>query len=65
MSNTYEIVYKEGVGRCLVAARNLSPLEIIFEDVPVAVGPEESNDGDVCLACYDNVGGDYRCMGSV
>jgi hypothetical protein len=48
-----------------VAARNLSPLEIIFEDVPVAVGPEESNDGDVCLACYDNVGGDYRCMGSV
>ncbi len=55
-SDAYRICHRDGVGRCLVAARDLEPLDVILEDTPAAVGPEEfSYENGVCVACYRQI----------
>ncbi len=57
---TTEIVHKEGIGRCLVASRDLEPLELILSDSPVVWGPEELTSDLVCLACCKVIADDFR-----
>ena len=40
-AKVYSIIEKEGVGRCVVAARDIKAGEIILEDAAAAAGPKE------------------------
>ena len=40
-AKTYEVVSREGVGRCLVAARAIEAGELILKDWSAAAGPKE------------------------
>jgi hypothetical protein len=44
----------DGIGRCLVAARNIEPGELVFKERPVAVGPLHDTP-PVCLTCFQKV----------
>jgi len=57
----YTILYEERCGRLLMAARDISAGEIIFTDIPGAVGPD-NNPKPICLTCYKSLPGlVYRC----
>ena len=47
---------RAGYGRCVVASRDIAPLELVLADAAAVSGPEEHNSaiggGPVCLACY-------------
>jgi len=47
----YHIHFEERCGRLLLASRDISAGEILFHDVPGAVGPD-NNPKPVCLNCY-------------
>ena len=47
----YKILYEERCGRLLVAARDILAGEVLFTDLPGAVGPD-TNPKPVCLNCY-------------
>jgi len=51
----YEISSKDGVGRILVASRDVEPLEVILEDEPAASGPEADGQYAPCPACCRTV----------
>lgn len=56
----FRIQYKEGVGRYIVATRDISPLEVILEDDPAVFGPNHDTE-PVCLECLLPVDGTYLC----
>ena len=57
----YSILYEERCGRLLMAARDISAGEVIFTDIPGAVGPD-NNPKPICLTCYKRLPGlVYRC----
>ena len=57
----YSILYEERCGRLLMAARDISAGEILFTDIPGAVGPD-NNPKPICLTCYKRLPGlVYRC----
>ena len=43
--------YRPGVGRLLVAARDIDPGELIFTEECFAMGPNHTLTGDNCLEC--------------
>ena len=47
----YTILFEERCGRLLLASQDISAGEILFHDVPGAVGPD-NNPKPVCLNCY-------------
>ena len=48
----YRIETLKDVGRCVIASRNLDPLETILVDKAIAIGPMENADDTVpCIAC--------------
>merc|ERR1711874_424303 len=57
----YIIHQEERCGRLLIASRDISAGEIIFTDVPAAIGPD-NNPKPVCLNCYKRIPTlTYRC----
>ena len=54
------IDFKEGVGRCVVAARDIKPLEVILRDYPAMVGPY-FDENPLCLECLLKTDGNYSC----
>ncbi|KAL7635177.1 UNVERIFIED_CONTAM: hypothetical protein RMT77_014163 [Armadillidium vulgare] len=48
------------LGRHLVATRDFKKGEVIFKDDPLVVGPKQITE-PICLSCYKNVDGTYRC----
>jgi len=57
----FKIAQKSGVGRHLVATRDIQPGEVIFEEVPVTAGPKQYTP-PVCLGCHKLVSlTGYRC----
>merc|ERR1711881_752853 len=51
---------KEGVGRYVVAVRDIEPLELVMWDAAAALGPRMGC-APVCLQCLKPVDGSYRC----
>ena len=47
----FRVRYRQGVGKYLVATRNISALEIILEEKPAAFGPDHDTK-PVCLECH-------------
>lgn len=58
----FRVEQKEGVGRYIVATRNLEPLELVMYDNAAAMGPRMGS-APVCLQCLKGVDGAYRCEG--
>ena len=57
----FKVVRAPGVGRHLVATRDISPGEIILEEPPVTGGPRQYT-APVCLGCHRPVSlTGYRC----
>ena len=57
----YTILHEERCGRLLMASRDISAGEVLFHDVPGAVGPD-NNPRPICLTCYKSLPGlVYRC----
>ena len=54
------IDFKEGVGRCVVAARDIKALEVILRDYPAMVGPY-FDENPLCLECLLKTDGNYSC----
>lgn len=50
----YEVVQKEGIGRCLVATRKIEPGELIFQEDALTIGPLHDTK-PVCLGCLTEV----------
>ena len=50
----FQIAFKEGLGRCLMAARNIKILELVVEDKAAAWGTFEYSK-TFCLACLEIV----------
>lgn len=49
----WDIVHKEGFGRCLVAKRDIEVNELILYDAPILIGPRTSNYEKIfCVSCY-------------
>jgi hypothetical protein len=50
---TWNIEYREGFGRCMIATRDIQPNELIFRDKPIVIGPRSSNYEKIfCVCCY-------------
>ena len=57
----YTILHESRCGRLLMASRDISAGEVLFNDIPGAVGPD-NNPKPVCLTCYKRLPGlVYRC----
>lgn len=56
----FSVTYKEGVGRCVVAARDISALEEILHDYPAMVGPYY-DEHPLCLECFLKTDGSTSC----
>ena len=56
MDPAYVVSSLPGVGRVLLAARDLRPLELVLSDAPSAVGPDQDVDAPVCVACFGDIG---------
>ena len=55
-----KLIAKEGVGRCLVAARKIKAGELILTDISAASGPSKSGlKTESCTQCYAN--SLYKC----
>lgn len=55
----YKIILKEGVGRCIVASRNIPAGQLILKDEALAEGPKEISRENLCLVCLDTT--DLAC----
>ncbi len=51
-SKPYVVSRLSGVGRCLLASRDLEPMEVIMVDAAAVTGPDEAAEEAVCVACY-------------
>ena len=52
--------WRSGKGRCLVATRDIKPMELIMIDAAIAHGPQNLT-SPVCLECGKAVDGSYTC----
>jgi len=56
----FKILIKEGVGRCVVAARDILAGEVIIEDKAAMIGPACRE--NVCLECLAPIPKDTKCQ---
>ena len=56
----FRVRWRAGRGRCLVATRDIKPLELIMFDAAIAHGPKNLSKA-VCLECGELVDGSYLC----
>jgi len=57
----FTVLYKEGVGRYVVASRDIKASEVILEDTPAVLGPNYETEA-VCLECLSRVDGSVLCQ---
>ena len=55
-----QVSYSPDVGRYLVAARDIKPLELVIWDAADAMGPC-ADSVPVCLECFAKVDGSFQC----
>ena len=55
------VTFKEGVGRCVVAARDIAPGELIFREEALVIGPNHDTP-PLCLSCLKVVNDQPRGM---
>lgn len=48
----YKESYSDKLGRYLVAAKKISPGEVILRDNPIVVGAASFNDNSLCFSCF-------------
>ena len=53
----FQLQRREGVGRILVATRDVKPFEVVLEDVGVAWGPFDDSES-LCVVCLSEVSAD-------
>jgi len=58
----WKVVERPIVGRCMVAARKISAGEVMFQEEPIVIGPNQIG-SPICLSCYASVSLDFRCAG--
>jgi len=58
----YDIGKSDTVGRFMVAKRDIRPGEVIFQDSPAVIGPDNSS-VPMCTVCWRKVTGEYVCEG--
>jgi len=56
----FRVIWKEGVGRCVIATKDIQPLQLILQDKPVVLGPNYETQA-VCVQCLGSVNGEYPC----
>ena len=56
----FRVKWRSGKGRCLVATRDIKPMELIMIDAAIAHGPRNLT-SPVCLECCAPVDGSYLC----
>lgn len=56
----FTVMYKEGVGRYVVASRDIKASEIILCDTPAVLGPNYETEA-VCLECLSRADGSVLC----
>ncbi|XP_023323722.1 protein msta [Eurytemora carolleeae] len=56
----FRIVWRAGKGKCMIASRDISALELILFDTAVVVGPRNKG-GPVCLDCGKETNNPYSC----
>ena len=56
----FQVSYSPDVGRYLVAARDIKPLELVIWDAADAMGPC-ADSVPVCLECFAKVDGSFQC----
>ena len=56
----FRVEVKEGVGRCVVAARDIPALDVILRDYPAMVGPYY-DEHPLCLECLVKTDGTTVC----
>ncbi len=57
MCAPFRVSRREGVGRCLVATRDVDAGELLFVERPAVVGPLHET-SPVCLTCFKKVRSD-------
>jgi len=60
VSLPFTVLYQEGVGRYVVASRDIKANEVILEDTPAVLGPNYETEA-VCLECLGRVDGTILC----
>ena len=58
----YTLGSRDGVGRMLVAARDLLPGQLVYSEEPLVVGPNQES-GPICLGCMAALDLSYVCEG--
>jgi len=58
----FNIANVEGKGNCMVASRDISPLEVILVDGPLGVAPIQDS-LPVCLQCFKKLDVGFQCPG--
>ena len=58
----YTVDQLEGVGRIMVAGRDIEPGEVVYREVEMVVGPAKTTTPS-CLGCMRRVNGSVRCAG--
>jgi len=56
----FTVKVAEGVGRYVVATRDIAAMEVILEDTPDCLGPNYETEA-VCLECLGRVDGSFLC----
>jgi len=56
----FRVIWREDVGRCVVATRDISPLELIIQDEAVVIGPQYEAEA-TCVQCLGRVDGSVVC----
>jgi len=56
----FVVTSREGVGRCVLASRDIKASEVILEDTPAVLGPNYETEA-VCLECLSRVDGSILC----
>jgi len=56
----YRVIWREDVGRCVVATRDIKPLELIIQDEAVVIGPQYEAEA-TCVQCLGRVDGSVVC----
>jgi len=60
-NDSFEIIDKPQVGRCLRATRKIPPLEVILVEMVAVIGPHHSAN-PVCVQCLREHTGEYYCV---
>ncbi|TRY61608.1 hypothetical protein TCAL_05703 [Tigriopus californicus] len=58
----FQIDYAPPVGRFMTATKDIEPGGLIFQELPLVVGPTSQIEGLVCVECFCRCDGSVRCV---